>query len=217
MPEPIAAKGKTFGICGDTGANLNLLVIGESTVEGVGVLRYDQTISAKIASKLSTQLKRTICWQALGKIGAKVAFVRKNLVPLIDQKIDYEVIVVLLGANDSIQLTPPATWQRELSMLLEDLQKMYPKALIYIATLPPVGQFPVIPQPTRFFLGLHNKLLVSTTQKMLRNKLGVIFSKLIFEKLAPNFFSQDGVHPSEAAYASWAEKITAELTPVLQQ
>lgn len=211
MPEPLAATGETFGTCTGKGEKMNLLVIGESTVEGVGVAHYEQTINAKIAIALSKQLERTVCWQAIGKIGAKVAFTRAHLLPLMDQNTTYEVIVILLGANDSIKLTPPASWQQALSGLIEDIQTIQPQALIYIATLPPVAQFPVLPQPTRFFLGLHNQLLVHTTRKMLKTQPGVLFSQLVFKNLPPDFFSEDGVHPSEKGYTHWASKIAEEL------
>lgn len=211
LPEPIAATGNSFGTCIGTGKKMNLLLIGESTVEGVGVKYYEQTIGAKIAAALSMALQRTIDWQAIGKIGAKMAFVRRELVPLIDTTIPYEAVVILMGANDSLQLTPPAAWQQEFIGLIKDLQKIQPQALLYIGTLPPVGQFYIIPQPARFFLGLHNRLLVRATQNLASTQQGVFFSQFIFEKLTPDFFSKDGVHPSEKGYADWASKITTEL------
>lgn len=217
LPVPIAATGSSFGTCAGNGAPLQILIIGESTVAGVGVQHYKQTISAKMASALATLLQRTVHWQAIGKIGAKVAFVRKNVVRQIDSTADYKVIVILLGANDSIQLTPPNLWVRELFILIQTLQTLQPQAFIYVGTLPPVAAFRSIPQPTRFFLSLHNRLLSSATRQILSLQPGVAFSKLAFNNVSPDFFSEDGVHPSEKGYAQWAAKIAEELASFLQK
>ncbi|MFN7116959.1 MAG: SGNH/GDSL hydrolase family protein [Saprospiraceae bacterium] len=215
LPVPVGAQGDAFGACTGAGAPMNILLLGESTVAGVGVKYYEQTISAKLATELAQRLQQTICWHAIGQIGAKVGFARKNFLPQIDTSIHYDVIIILLGVNDTVQLTPPGIWQRELFKLIKTLQKIQPQALIYVGNLPPVTEFGVIPQPSRAFLGWHHQLLIRATQQILQNQPNIVVSQLRFKNLPAHYFSEDGVHPSEAGYAYWAGKIAAELAPFL--
>ena len=53
---------------------LRLLMVGESPVAGVGVQSYRQSIAAQTAQALSKRLARPVCWQAIGKNGATVAW-----------------------------------------------------------------------------------------------------------------------------------------------
>ena len=68
-----SASGERFGEVGtNRSESITLTFIGESPVEGVGVSRFDKSLTARTAEHLSKQLNCNIHWQAFGKNGIDI-------------------------------------------------------------------------------------------------------------------------------------------------
>jgi len=195
------AAGPVRGSFGEGESEFNLLVIGESTVAGVGARSHELAMTGCLARDFSEKTKMKVIWQALGVSGITAKRTTKELVPKIPEE-DMNVVVIVLGGNDVFSLRDPFTWRRHWAELLEAVSARQPRAEILIANVPRVKEFPAFPHPLKFVLWSLAKLQHSNMEDFLKETQMVYFN-------APGRFLQDdfsdGLHPSELGYARWAE------------
>ena len=111
LPDP---EGETTGITGTGDSFAKLLVIGESTVAGLGARTHDLALAGKFAEELGERLGRPVRWTVIGKNGVTAKRTIDELVPLIpDEQFDY--ILVGLGGNDVMKLSSPRKWRRDMT------------------------------------------------------------------------------------------------------
>lgn len=212
----VPPKGNTEGLVQKGTEELQLLVVGESTVEGIGAHAFDKTLSVKLAEALARETGQSIRWKAVGKSGATAQSTLQHLLPTVEHLEKYGIVVLVLGANDSFALTSPLKWVRHLDGIVKKIRQQQPYALVYLASLPPVGSFPALPQPTRWILGKCNRLLSRASKIYAEHHNRIIYSQALFED-RKHLLCSDGIHPSEQGYAQWAEAIAAELLPYLPE
>lgn len=195
---------------------INLLTIGESTIAGVGVTDHKDGITGQIAMFLNQITQKTVNWQVVAKNGYTAQRVQEQLVKLIPQ-INFDMIVVGLGANDTFQFNSPLTFKRHIFALIRKLRQSQPQAKIVIISVPPVSDFPAFPKLLKFFLGnlvkLHGNIIkdISTfypsvfyMPKILRMKDWLNFEN---RKLTPQDLFSDGIHPSALTYSIWGKEV----------
>jgi lysophospholipase L1-like esterase len=191
-----------------------VLVLGESTVAGVGARTHQEGLAGQVGTHLAQQLQRPVAWAALGQNGLTAQATRLRLLPQVFGQ-QYDLVVVALGANDTFRLTSPGQWERHLAGLVRALREQVGFVPILLATVPPVGQFPAIPQPLRGVLGWVAQSLGEQAQRFAAVFGKVFYSQASFGQ-APGYFCPDGVHPSEMAYAQWAAHLANDLVIILQ-
>lgn len=185
---------------------IKVLALGESTFAGVGVDTHQEGIIGKFASRLSQLYQKSVVWEVVAKSGFSAQKVFDELVPIIPDT-PFDLILIGLGGNDTFELNSPKKWHHDLKQLLQILKKRQPQAVIVIANLPPVGQFPAFPPPLNWVLG---GLTALHTQ--IARQLAPLFEQIYFhdEKFIisnPQEMFSDGVHPSGKAYQIWGESI----------
>tara|TARA_R110002051_G_scaffold219374_1_gene283233 strand:+ start:24951 stop:25679 length:729 start_codon:yes stop_codon:yes gene_type:complete len=187
-------------------AALRLLVIGESTVAGVGVDTQQQALCGQLAEQLAATWSRPVSWQACGRNGATAADCCQELVPTLEDQC-WDVVVIVLGVNDTTHLTPRWRWRRALRQLIDYFVGKAGQVLL--TAVPPLGQFRALPQPLRGWFGLRAGLLDRDLQRCCarRGALHVPMA-LTFEA---HYLARDGYHPSAAGYQLWAAGILACL------
>ena len=163
-PRLSEATGPTVGTIPAGGIPLRLLVIGESTVAGVGAPDHAHALTGQIAAALATRTGRTVHWHAVGKIGATAHVARTRLVPDVPQT-PVDVIVFALGVNDVLGFHAPSRWTRDLTQLIADVRGRVGTAPVVLASVPPMGRFPAFPQPLRCVLGLWATALDRAAQR----------------------------------------------------
>lgn len=188
---------------------LSLLMVGESTVAGVGVHSQEQGLVAKTALALSKMAQCDVQWHAVGENGVDIQGTLKRLISQIPQG-PYDFIVICLGVNDTTGMTSLSDWQNAITELIQRLQKDHPTAAIFLSGLPPMEKFTALPQPLRFVLGLRAKLLDHTLHAHPGNhqEFQTISVEPLLEK---DYLAIDGYHPSELGYQIWGEKIAQAL------
>lgn len=210
----VPPTGDTSGSLGRGSQAINLLVLGESTVEGIGVETFEHSLSVRLADALVDQAGMQVRWHAVGKSGVTAAYVLDKMLPVLEDLQQYDAVVLVLGANDSFALTTPLTWNKQITAIARHFRKANPDVIIYLASMPPVGSFPALPQPTRWVLGQCNQLLDKTSKLLSQNTPRLYYSKARFGN-RKDMLCQDGVHPSAAGYTLWAAAIAEELIPYL--
>jgi len=196
------AAGEKYGHAGEGDDPAKLLVIGESTVAGLGARTHELALAGQFARHLSSHTGRRINWKVVGKNGVTARRTIDELVPLVaDGPFDY--ILLGIGGNDVMKLSSPAKWRRDMLELLQILRAKNPDAVIFISNCPMIIYSPIMPQPIKTILWrlsqMHNDNILEFTRDLER----VFYYPQPTEIRAEGFFA-DGIHPSEQGYSDWA-------------
>ena len=196
------AGGPNTGATAD-GDAVKLLVIGESTVAGLGARDHERAMAGQFARRLSDRLQRPVKWTVIGKNGVTAGRTITELVPQIpDEKFDY--ILIGLGGNDVLKLSSPRKWRRDITHLITILRDRNPDAVIFLSNCPMIKASPAIPQPIKFLLwklsNMHDANVREITAAMDRT-----FYYHQPRKIDVEGFFADGIHPSEKGYSDWTE------------
>ena len=207
-PRFAPAGGPTEGTCGD-GKPISLLAVGDSIIAGVGATTLSNALVGQTAVVLAASLESRISWQALGVSGYTSNKVLERLMPeLPDVAFDY--VIVSVGVNDITGLTTLRQWRQNLSLLLETLRSHSPNAVIALAGMPPLHNFPLLPQPLRATFGLRARSFDDVARSLTGNYPDTVHVPIEFES-DPRKFSPDGYHPSEESYAEFGRSMADAL------
>lgn len=195
LPEP---EGERIGTKG-SGPHLSLLIVGDSAAAGVGSDRQRDALLGQLVTRLACrhtvhfQLEACTgdtsddCLQKLRQLGAR----------------HYDVVLTSLGVNDVTSGSSKATFERRQRTLITLFKDKFSAKQIILSGLPPVGHFPALPQPLRWYLGSRARHFDGILQR-LSHELGLAHIKLDLNA-DTNLAASDGFHPGPAAYAQWAE------------
>jgi lysophospholipase L1-like esterase len=196
------AGGSKSGVVGEGETSAKLLVIGESTVAGLGARTHAKGLAGKFAEELSVRIQKPVQWFVVGRNGVTAKRTIDELVPLIpDEKFDY--ILVGLGGNDVMKLSSPRKWRRDMIRLLGILREKNPDAAIFVTNCPMIKYSPAIPHPIKFLLWELSKLHDANIREFSADLDRVFYYHQPTDVRLEGFFA-DGIHPSEQGYADWS-------------
>ena len=206
------AAGPTEGSYG-RGRRLRLIGIGDSIIAGVGANRLSDALIGRTAEALATCSNRLVHWSAVGLNGANSASVLQQLLPrLPPEKAD--VIILSMGVNDVTALTRLAQWTRNIRELLRLLRAHSPDSLITVAGLPPLHEFPLLPQPLRAVLGVRARMLDGALHEIVATTANSVYVPLDFDP-APEKFASDGYHPSAEGYREYGDSMARRIAAAI--
>lgn len=202
LPE---AAGSRNGGAG-TGRPLSLVIIGDSSAAGVGADHQRAALSGQLENALAPNFK--MLWQLLAKTGATTASTLKMLERQSVGKAD--IVVTALGVNDVTSPLSCRRWQRQQKQLLGKISTLYDPDLIYLSGLPPMGYFPLLPDPLRWILGKRADRFDNALAKLVAGYSGAVHVPF---RLTPNptLIAQDGFHPNGKAYTIWANEMASRI------
>ena len=191
----------------ETGPPLRLLGLGDSLIEGVGVTRAEDCLTACCAREFADASGRAVAWQTVGRSGATSASVLHKLAArLPPEPVDF--FLVSAGVNDVTALRRRHEWRAHLDALVTRLARHSPDAFAVFLGLPPLQRFPILPSPLAQVLGLRARQLDALLGAALGALPGARHFRFDFEA-RPEDFAPDGFHPSGKSYARVAQKIAA--------
>ena len=198
LPEP---TGPREGVVG-AGPDLSLLVIGDSSAAGVGAATQDEALLGQILARLSPHARLRYRLQA--RVGARTG----DLLALMDElpRERYDIVVTGFGVNDLTKLVPMRRWLAQQEVLLRRFREDHGTRCFVISGLPPVDQFPLLPQPLRWALGLQARRYERYQRRAMEAHPDCL-SIRVDTRLGPHNMSPDGYHPGPTVYAEWAEAI----------
>lgn len=202
------AQGAKTGVFGADSEPVNLLVIGESTVAGLGARTHETALAGQFAKFLSRKIEKSVRWTAIGKNGVTAQRTISELVPLIPAE-TFDYILLGLGGNDVLKLSSPHKWRRTMIELIDILREKNPQSKIFITNVAAVHLSPALPQPIRGILQRLSKMHNQNILEFSQNWQNVFYYPQPAN--VPADFWSDGIHPSEAGYAVWAEDIVETL------
>ncbi|MDH3647373.1 MAG: SGNH/GDSL hydrolase family protein [Gammaproteobacteria bacterium] len=202
---PEAGGPREGTVAGDANL-LRLLLMGESTAAGVGAADHNEGLAGQMARTVNAMTGATVNWQVHASNGLTAAGLRSSLGELAtDTRPD--LIVIVLGANDVFRLQGPMKWEKDLRALVDTIREQCGFAPVMLSAMPPIGEFPALPQPMRSVLSLRAQLLDDATDRLAGKMAGVHFVPLFVEEDPSGLFSEDGIHPSPTCYARWGRHI----------
>lgn len=204
------AAGLSRGVAGQAlpGEPLRLLVLGESTVVGVGVDQLQAALVGRLASALAAREGRPVAWRACGENGITAEQARERLLPqVLDQPFDLALLV--FGVNDTTHLTSLARWEAALGSMAEALVAR--GATVAFSSVPPLQHFTALPWLLRRLLGLRAGLL-DTRLRQLAVSVGAGHHTVDLE-FSAEYLARDGYHPSGLGYRVWAQGLAVSLAP----
>ena len=115
----------------------------------------------------------------------------------------FDLAITSLGVNDVTGGCSRRRWlalQRSLRVLLRE---KFSTSLVLVSGLPPMGQFPALPQPLRWYLGRRADDFDLALRRELETENSSRFVNLRFDMDGTSMAS-DGFHPGPPVYAEWA-------------
>lgn len=197
LPE---AAGPRRGVAGD-GPELRVLITGDSSAAGVGVVHQDQALAGQLVAALAPQF--TVHWQLEARTGATTAQSLEHLRGL--EAGPFDLVVQALGVNDVTHQVRLSRWLADQSALAALYQDKFGARFVYRSGVPPLGLFPVLPAPLRHVLGAQARqfdaALAASSTGPLRH--------LAFDpdRLDPAQMAEDGFHPGAPVYTLWAQEL----------
>ena len=197
------AGGERRGSVGVGEPAAKLLVIGESTVAGLGARTHKEAMAGQFAMRLAERTGRVIEWDVIGKNGVTARRTIDELVPLVpDRPFDY--ILLGIGGNDVLKLSTPKKWRRDMLELIAVMRRLSPEAVIFISNCPMIKYSPGLPQPIKFLLWELSKMHDRNIREFTAGLERVHYYPQPHTVNVETFFA-DGIHPSESGYAEWAQ------------
>lgn len=198
LPE---ASGDPTGLIEGPGDPVELIVLGESTVAGIGVQTYDQALASQTARAFGKIINRCVRWRAVGRTGMMAGDLDAGfLKEAVSSRAD--IIMISLGVNDVLHMHSPRRYTRDLCVLIAEVRRIFGDIPIMLAGIAPVGCFPAIPQPLRYILGLRARVL-DRAAAVLSHSLKKVYHCPGFTPLdiIRASFASDGFHPNLFGYS----------------
>ena len=204
LPE---AAGPQHGIFDGEGEPWRLVVIGESTVAGVGVAQQAEGLAAGVAKAFAGQTGRPAHWRAHGRNGARIRDVRRDLLP--DDLQQADMVLIGIGVNDTTGFSSQRHWREQLRHLVADIRRQTQAPIGFLA-LPPMHHFTALPQPLRSVIGHRAGLMDHNLRRALAGLPGCRVLDYASD-MHPRYLATDGYHPSAEGYAAIGEAVAFHL------
>lgn len=193
---------KPQGITGEGENSATLLVLGESTVAGLGARTHDLALGGQFALRLSEKIERPVRWTVVGKNGVTARRTLDELWSLVPNK-KFDYILLGVGGNDVLKISSPKKWRRDMLELLRIVRQANPDAVIFVTNCPMIKYSPVLPEPIKGLLWRLSTMHDANIREFTRDMDRVYYYPQPVEADWDGFWA-DGIHPSERGYADWA-------------
>jgi len=212
LPE---AKNPIGEITGEYSRHLKLVILGESTMAGVGVDSHDQGFAGHLSRALSMLSQASISYNVLAKTGYTAAHVGQRLIESVPR--DPDIVVIGLGGNDAFTLNSLSKWNTSIRDIISLLRiRIGPDVPIFFTNMPPIREFPAFTSRMQFALGnwveclgeqLH-KLIQEYPKSYYDNEILSLehFAEALDAGTDKRLLFSDGIHPSSLTYQLWANR-----------
>ena len=187
---------------------LGLDVLGDSTAAGVGAANASKAYPTLLARRLAQATGRRVDLTVLGTSGARVRDLSREQAPT-GLRLDPDVILVAIGANDVTHLTPLGVVRTEMTRILDVLDDT--DAAVVVAGAPDMRVY-AWHQPLRWLAYQRGKQVTRAIEEVARARRVPVVELAeetghFFADEPGRHFSPDGFHPSASGYERWAEAI----------
>ncbi len=183
-----------------------ILLVGNGPSHGWGVLTHQLALTGQLADAVAVRTGRA-CDADL--VGAEAMNVRSALAWIGDRDLgDLDGIVLVLGFNDALRLTPLATWEHELVRLLDGIApRLSSTCVVTLVGIPPISSFRAKAGPIARVTERHRRRINTNTRRIANARSLGYLDLPVDESRAPE--------ASAAVYRDFADGIADEFAPRL--
>lgn len=207
MPRLPEAAGPRQGRVG-RGPVLRLLIAGDSSAAGVGVVHQRLALAGRLPALLARRGGLQVQWQLLARSGLSsaqtLALLQAAQAPHVD------LVVAVTGVNDVVEQVPSHRAVAARTALADHCRNALGALHVVFAPLPPVHQMHGLPQPLRWVAGhdarRHDRALAHWAAT--RGDVSYVPVPL---QLNRGVLASDGFHPGEPVYRQCALAIAEHI------
>jgi len=203
LPRLPEAEGERQGRVG-RGPLLRLLIAGDSSAAGVGVVHQRDALAGRLTAMLAHDCGAAVEWRLVAQSGLTTAQtlhrLQREALPQVD------VAVIVSGVNDVIDQVPSHHAVSTRDALANWLRNAQGVHHVVFAPLPPVHQFPGLPQPLRWIAGTDARRHDAALARWAAARGDVSRVEMDLQ-LNRGVMAGDGFHPGEPAYRQVAAAI----------
>ena len=207
-PRLAEPEGERIGQKG-VGKSLSLLILGDSAAAGVGVNVQDDALLGSILKELSSEF--SIQFYLHATTGFTTDQVIQSIQTLETQHFD--VIITSVGVNDITKFTSPQAWIAKQKQLYQILKHKFSPQLTIASGVPPMDQFPALPNPLAWLFGQYAKAMNLELGQFVAQQKQMEWIEYDLKKfLALNLaMAKDGFHPSKEIYQYWGKQVAEKI------
>lgn len=211
LPRLPEADGDRHGSVGE-GPLLRLLIAGDSSAAGVGVVNQKEALAGQLVRRLAKECRARVEWKLVAASGLTSAqtlhrLQREDLPP-------FDLAVVVTGVNDVIEQVPSHHAVSAREALANWLRNAIGVHHVVFAPLPPVHEFPSLPQPLRWVAGSDARRHDRALERWAATR-GDVSRVAIDLSLNRGVMAADGFHPGEPAYRQCASAIARHIATLV--
>lgn len=196
LPAPVPTEGAFSG----NSPEVRLLVMGDSTVAGVGMETLEDTLAFSIAKSVHEETGRPVRWRAAGGNSATASDLRDFIVPHVEQR-DWTHIALSVGINDMKNFHMVRRFKRDFGALLYAVRTRFPHARIVWCPIPDMRQCPALPTTLGRILAARAELINAMGARMCRERGAIVTGPVPPQSI--DAFARDGFHPNGEGYRVW--------------
>ncbi|MEL6615308.1 MAG: SGNH/GDSL hydrolase family protein [Bacteroidota bacterium] len=210
LPEPPGDRAGTRG----SGPPLRVLIVGDSSGAGVGAETQEEALLGQTIGPLAAD--REVTFRLEARHGSTLPRTLRHLRRQAPEAFD--VAVTAIGINDITAGREIGPWMESYRALVDELRQRFGVAHVVASGLPPIGQFPAIPNPLRWYLGRTARRYDAALKAWAETQPDV--SYIDFETTPGDplhgvpmveIMSHDGFHPGPPIYHEWGRRAAAAI------
>jgi len=211
LPDAAGPEGTEPG----AGPPFRLVLIGESTMSGVGVATHAEGFAGAMARTLVQGLEREVQWKVYGRSGFTLKRLLHETLPEVTER-SADLVVLGMGGNEAFKMNTPAGFRRDMQAVIDELRTMFgPDTPIVFPNMPPIKEFPAFTRVLKLTLGSMVEFFGRELATLIKGQPNLYYNAEVI-RLAdwtkrlnmnddPTAFFSDGVHPSGLTYRTWGE------------
>ncbi|MEM1056299.1 MAG: SGNH/GDSL hydrolase family protein [Bacteroidota bacterium] len=210
LPEP---EGDRRGTVGE-GPSLRLLVVGDSSGAGVGAETQDDALLGQTVARLAE--KHEVTFRLEARTGSTLPRTLRHLRRQDPEPFDMALFGI--GLNDVIAGRALGPWLESYNALADEVREHFGVRHIVSSGLPPIGEFPALPNPLRWFLGRTARRFDAALRDWASREPDVSFIDFETEPgdplhgvPVPELMASDGFHPGPRIYDEWGRRAAHAL------
>ncbi|QOL25850.1 SGNH/GDSL hydrolase family protein [Thalassotalea sp. LPB0316] len=181
---------------------LTVLVLGDSAAAGVGVSNQSDALLGQLSTTLCQSLgDKDISLTLMASTGTTTQMALSRIQALAAE--NFDVVVISLGVNDVTKGISRDKFSSLQHQLMNLLINKFSASVIIATQIPPMHQFPALPNPLRWYLGNRAKQLNKDLTQICQayKQTHTLTIELPND---PSLMASDGFHPGQPVYQQWA-------------
>ncbi|KZL18902.1 hypothetical protein PsAD2_02418 [Pseudovibrio axinellae] len=202
------APGPQFGKVAGQGQQISLLVVGDSSVAGVGLEHTSHGLTYKMAKKIAEATGQPVKWRAAGNNSATSSQICDVVVPNLPRA-DYTHIYISIGFNDLKNFRSGKAWKKGFGELIYALRTKYPHARLYWSKLMSPMNVPALSWALGAVLEPRRQMINRVATQLCEERGATAIS--VTPGITAEGFCEDGIHAAPIGNQHWVDHVVGEL------